>query len=192
MKKLLFFLLLVPGTSVAQTSISNPDGTYSLFYYSPYGSTIIYSDGSHALVADHDSASATIVYPDFSYSRIFYNGPVTTVIHSDFSYSITIDDAPNPETDSSSTYDEAPVGVNSTADTGYILLSEDSTAALKPDPGEAHYILLNNLVDTTTMRSNRSLPGTPEPTGKDQNGSPEAIHYLRPANLETRQPGKER
>ncbi|WP_018628769.1 hypothetical protein [Niabella aurantiaca] len=202
MKRLLIILLLVPGASTAQTTISNPDGTYSFFYYSPYGSTIIYPDGSHAIVVDQDSTAATIVYPDFSFSRIFYDGPVTTIVHSDFSYSVMVSDAaqpvaPSPERDSASLYNDVPATVKSAADTGYILLSDDPAAAVRPNPGEAHYILLNDLVDTVTMHSNRSkspgerLPDTgkntashsepvPAPTGEKQTSPATETRYFHP------------
>lgn len=157
-KRLLFLLLATGGTALvtAQTTISNTDGTYSLFYYSPYGSTIIYPDGSHALMVDHDSTASTIIYSDFSYSRIFYNGSATTVVHSDFSYTVFYNEyatpaAPLPHPDDPLFSAGVSDTIKNAADTGYFLLSDDAT--VKPDPEEARYILLNDLVDTATMRS---------------------------------------
>jgi|GEM_PF-4132938 len=159
MKRRLLFLLLTTGgfhMVTAQTFLSNADGTYSRFYYSPYGSTVIYPDGSHAVMYDLDSTQSVIIYADFSFSRIFYNGATTTVINSDFSASVIRNEAPVSfrEPDTAAFYGAVPDRVKNSTDTGYILLSDD--VVLKPDPREAEYILLNDLVDTTTMHS-RSL-----------------------------------
>lgn len=158
MKRRLLFLLFATGSFhmvIAQTFISNTDGSYSSFYYSPYGSTIIYPDGSHATLYDHDSTSATIIYADFSFSRIFYNDATTTIINSDFSFSVFPNETPASFREPDTTRGAAPDTIKNAVDTGYILLSDDPV--VKPDPREAEYILLNNLVDTTTMRS-RSKP----------------------------------
>lgn len=167
MKGRFLFLLLATCSTVlatAQTTIANSDGTYSLFYYSSCGSTIIFPDGSHALLVDYDSTYSILVYPDFSFSRIFYNGSATTIVHPDYSYSILFNDAPTsaavppPSNDTSFSNSISDAAKNAT-DTGYILLSDDVT--IKPDPGEARYILLNTLVDTATMRSMSLLPEPP-------------------------------
>ncbi|MCD2422587.1 hypothetical protein LQ567_07415 [Niabella pedocola] len=167
MKRRLLFLFFVTGCAApatAQTSISNGDGTYSLFYYSPYGSTIIYPDGTHALLVDYDSTHSMLVYSDFSFSRFFYNGSTTTIVHSDYSYAIFHNAGPAPAADPIPPDDTLfSAGISDTiknkANNGYFLLSDDTT--IKPDPGEARYILLNNLVDTITMRSRSAPPQQP-------------------------------
>ncbi|WP_300596185.1 hypothetical protein [Niabella sp.] len=178
MKRQLLLLFLTTGTTAlltAQTTISNSDGSYSLFYYSPYGSTIIYPDGSHARWIDYDSTSSILVYADFSFSRFFYSGSTTTIVHSDWSYSILHNDEPVPAPDTLPPYDTAfsdksAGSVKNTTGDSYILLSDDSI--VKPDPREAQYILLNNLIDSTTMRSRPLVPEEQSPVPAENQAPP--------------------
>ncbi|MBO9592701.1 MAG: hypothetical protein J7599_07295 [Niabella sp.] len=179
----LFFATGCAGLAAAQTSISNADGTYSLFYYSPYGSTIIYPDGTHAILVDYDSTYSMLVYSYFSFSRLFYNGPATTIVHSDGSFTVFHNDEPAPAAgmplpDDTLFSADIPDTTKHATDTAYFLLSDDTT--VKPDPQEARYILLNDPADTVTMRS-RSAPAQHPPPNTAEHPLPDS-RLISPSN----------
>lgn len=158
----------------AQELIRNPDGSHSTFFYSPYGSLVIYPDGSQARIYDYDDSTSLVVYSDGSHSRIIYGGSYNMIINADYSFSVfeknqgeqALPDVTGMETDFSEDSSRLPVS------------REDSVSLIeeiKKDAREKEYILLNDIQDSLKDQKTDSTF-----TGKEKGDEiSRCIPYLR-------------